>query len=869
MTTQNPKNAQTQTTENIQIQTSKTSRSSAIKTLTVRSLRKNKGRNLAAILAIIMTTMMFTTLFTLAQSMGKNLIQMYLHQSGTTAHATCKSLTDAQIAAIAKHPDVKSYGKSIVLGLAENKSLAGRQVELRYASDQYARDDFAFPENGSMPEKESEIALDTLTLKRLGITPELGASVTIEWRKDLTKQKRTSDTFTLCGWWEGNLSSYASMAWVSEDYALKACGGSDGPEEGQSLGQRMMGISFKDAKDIENRTKKVLSDCSLDFLEFDTNLAYMPETAKSILAENLSVYAGMVLVFLAGYLVIFNVFQISVASDIQFYGKLKTLGMTAKQIRKIILGQGCLLSLAGIPVGMAAGYGLGTVLVPIFIPSSGTESVVSANPLIFAGSALFALATVMISCLFPARLAGKVSPVEALKYTDAVSGTKKKSRRTKNGASITRMAWANLWRSPKRTVLVTASLTLGLLLMTFFYAKNASFDMEKYLIDLTVSDFQLDDATNSYIGGYDPESQTISDTLLDEISSLEGLEETGRLYSREISMPLSRQAKDNFQSFYTKEVLEEFQSYDPTFSQWKEDFDAALKGADAAHTIYGADGPVFNAAISENYILDGYVDTAKWKEGGYVLAIGPSTDPQENLPTYSVGETVEIEGKTFTVMAVLQPLSPMTKGTRPAFDVPLILSADDFLNLWPESNLRKYYINISDDNIEKAETLITEYQSAYAPGMNITSRQSIREQYETETRSQAVIGYAISSIIALVGVLNFINSMVTAIISRKKEFAIIQSVGMTKKQLKQMLTFEGLYCAGITLALSYLLSMPLIGILLRAMTAGTGFSTFRFTVLPLIMCTPVLLGFAVLIPYICFKNLDRESVTERLRAADT
>ncbi len=845
----------------------KAQNTSAIKTLTVRSLKKNKGRNLAAILAIILTTVMFTTLFTLAQSLGKNLIQMYLHQSGTLAHATCKSLTDAQIAAIARHPDVKSYGKSIVLGVAENKSLAGRQVELRYANGQYARDDFAFPEKGSMPEKETEIALDTLTLKRLGVTPELGASVTLEWRKDITKEKRTSDTFTLCGWWEGNLSTYASMAWVSEDYALKSCGGSDTPDDGQILGQRMMGISFEDTKDIEGKTAKVLSDCGLSSLEFDTNLAYMPETAKAVLSENLSVYAGMILVFLAGYLVIFNVFQISVASDIQFYGKLKTLGMTAKQIRKIILGQGAFLSLAGIPLGLAAGYGLGFLLVPIFIPASGAEPVVSVNPVIFAGSALFALATVMISCLLPARLAGKVSPVEALKYTDAASGTKKKNRKTKNRASIPGMAWANLWRSPKRTLLVTASLTLGLLLMTFFYAKNASFDMEKYLADLAVADFQLDDATNGYIGGYDPESQTISDALLKKISSLEGLEETGRLYSREISMPLSRQAKDNFQSFYTEEALEDFKSYDPSFPQWKDGFDAALEGADVPHTVYGADGPILNAAVGENYILDGTIDTEKWKEGGYVLAIGPSAAPQKNLPTYSVGENVTIQGKSFTVMAVLHPLYPMTSGFRPAFDIPLILSADDFLRLWPDSNLRKYFFNVSDENMKKAEKLLTGYQSADAPGMNITSRKDIQAQYESETRSSAVIGYSISSIIALAGILNFINSMVTAIISRKKEFAVIQSVGMTKRQLKQMLTFEGLYYAGIPLVLSYLLSIPVIGILLRAMTAG-GFSTFHFTVLPLVICTPVLFGFAVLIPYICFQNLDKESVTERLRAAE-
>ena len=185
----NRDNTQRQNSQNAQKRSGRPPHSSAVKTLTVRSLKKNKGRNLAAILAIIMTTMMFTTLFTLAQSMEKNMIQMYLHQSGTTAHSTCKSLTDSQIEAIAGHPDVKSYGKSIVLGMAENESLTGRQLEIRYASDQYAKDDFSFPEEGSMPEKESEIALDTLTLKRLGITPEIGAPVTIKWRKDITKKR--------------------------------------------------------------------------------------------------------------------------------------------------------------------------------------------------------------------------------------------------------------------------------------------------------------------------------------------------------------------------------------------------------------------------------------------------------------------------------------------------------------------------------------------------------------------------------------------------------------------------------------------------------------------------------------------------------
>ena len=96
---------------------------SVIRTLTNRSFRRNKGRNLVAVLAILLTTMMFTTLFTLAQSMGQNMEEMYLRQAGTTAHATTKQITDQEIEQIASHPDVVKYGKSIVVGLAENEQL--------------------------------------------------------------------------------------------------------------------------------------------------------------------------------------------------------------------------------------------------------------------------------------------------------------------------------------------------------------------------------------------------------------------------------------------------------------------------------------------------------------------------------------------------------------------------------------------------------------------------------------------------------------------------------------------------------------------------------------------------------------------------
>ena len=198
----------------------------------------------------------------------------------------------------------------------------------------------------------------------------------------------------------------------------------------RSLGQRMMGITYADSKNIEEKTERLLSESGISDVEFHTNLAYDPEMQYNAFMETLPMYAGMVLVFLAGYLIIFNVFQISVASDIQFYGKLKTLGMQTKQIKKLIYGQSSRLSLLGIPCGLILGYILGILLIPALIASQDAKPVLSANPVIFIGSALFTWITVMISCLLPARLAGKVSPIEALRYTDTDTEVKRQDRKS-------------------------------------------------------------------------------------------------------------------------------------------------------------------------------------------------------------------------------------------------------------------------------------------------------------------------------------------------------------------------------------------------------------------------------------------------------
>ena len=842
-----------------------------VRVISRRTFQNNRARNITAVLAILMTTLMFTTLFTLARSMSENLIKMTFRQTGYDAHASFKDITPEQAQKLSAHPDVKELGQSIVLGIAENSRLRGRQVEIRWADDCYASHSFAAPTTGRMPQSADEVALDTITLDRLGIPHEIGQEVILEYSNPDAGPVQA--VFTLCGFWEGNESSYASMAWISREYADAETNGRRSSEK-SILGLHMAQVSLYSDNNIEAVMNQILADTGLDGLEYGVNLAYSPEMGATALQETLPMYLGMVLVFIAGYLIIYNIFQISVTADVQFYGKLKTLGTTNRQLKSLVYGQAGRLCLIGIPAGLILGWLLGMVLVPAFTGILKGDSTVSVHPLIFAGSAVFAWLTVLISCLRPARLAGKVSPVEALRMSDAELSTgkrhRKNTKRSHTGESLAGMAWENLGRNRKRTVTVICSLTLGLVLLSCFYAKNAAFDMEKYLAELTIADFELSDATSEdYIGGYDPHGTTLNNDLIQELETMEGVEAVGRQYSHQFVWQFDDQTTENLKGFYTETVLADWARYDPP---GVEAFHHAVDTQEMNAVVYGLDGIALNAAAQPRYVIEGSFDPDLFSSGDYVLAVGPAVADREAhpvLPVPSVGSTVALEGRNYTVMAVVLPLNPVDDGaseagTPDAMEQHFILPADTFRQNWPENTLRRLFLDVDDAHISTVQNWLDDYTAAVDASLPVTSRLSMAQQYETQTRSAAVMGNTISVVIALVGVLNFVNSMVTAIVSRRREFAMIQSVGMTRKQLCRMLVYEGCCYAVITLAASYLVSALAVGVVIRGMVAG-GFTTFRFTLLPLVLCTPILLAFAVLIPFACFRNLERQSIVERLR----
>ena len=459
-----------------------------IRRLSFKTLLASRKRNLIAIAAIALTTLLFTSLFTIVLSINETNQNYQFRSVGTYAHGSFKDVEGDQIAKLSAHPKVKAVGKRTVIGICTSGVFARDYGEVSFMDDNCAKWSYAQPEVGRTPQRGKEITMDTKALALLGVTPELGAEVTLTYTLTDKNQlgRDVTDTFTLVGWWEYDELLAVHFFNVSEEYVQQI--EAMAMVEGMEPFRTDLSVMLPSSLNIEDTLTKIGQECGyrvgekVGQLRIGVNWGY---TATQILdtldtGGILAILAVLVIVTFTGYLVIYNIFQISVAGDIRYYGLLKTIGVTPKQLRRIIRQQALILSGVGIPVGLLLGYGVGVLAVPVALSTSimgGRYTTISISPWIFLGAAVFALLTVLLSCARPGRIAGNVSPVEAIRYTE-VQGKGKKRRASRRVTPFS-MACANLGRSRRKTALVVVSLSLAVVLLNALVTFLNGFDMDK------------------------------------------------------------------------------------------------------------------------------------------------------------------------------------------------------------------------------------------------------------------------------------------------------------------------------------------------------------------------------------------------------
>ena len=495
-----------------------------IRRLAFRQLKAAKMRNMIAIFAIALTTLLFTSLFTISMSINASFEEYQFRQAGGYCHGTFKDVDESKQQALAAHKKVKSYGMRTVCGFIMEPPFAKIPAEISWMDDNCAKWSYVSLKEGRLPKEKNEIAMDTLALEKLGIPAEPGAKVELTYRmesKEGGMPLERKDSFILVGFWEYDKLSPVHYMNVSQEYVKQV--EADYVAAGGAPFRSDMNVMLASSINIRGVMEGIDRDLGYQWedreaencVRIGVNWGYSASELGASIdpAVVLAMVAFLLLVIFTGYLIIYNIFRISVSSDVRFYGLLKTIGTTPRQLKRMIRCQALFLSIVGIPIGFLGGYGVGSVLTPIVMSTTTMveNEKISASPVIFLSAGIFALITVMISCMRPGRMAAKISPVEAVRYTESKAG-KKKSRATR-GASLSKMAFANLGRSRTKTALVLLSLSLAVILLNSVYAVTKGFDMEKYVSHNMVSDFIVGKTDYFRFQAYSPEAGLQEDVI--------------------------------------------------------------------------------------------------------------------------------------------------------------------------------------------------------------------------------------------------------------------------------------------------------------------------------------------------------------------
>jgi len=185
-----------------------------------------------------------------------------------------------------------------------------------------------------------------------------------------------------------------------------------------------------------------------------------------------------------------------------------------------------------------------------------------------------------------------------------------------------------------------------------------------------------------------------------------------------------------------------------------------------------------------------------------------------------------------------------------------------------EKAVMSYAFNAADASEAEMEAFLKHYTETVSPLMDYDSKAVQVTEFNGMRNLILSVGGILSAMIGLIGILNFVNSMLTSIITRRREFAMLQSIGMTKRQFRSMLCLEGLYYAVGTIVLSLTLGILSSLFIVRGLAGGLWFFSYQFVIMPLAICCPIFILISLLIPNIACSGAMKESVVERLREAE-
>ncbi len=796
--------------------------------LAAASLRANKSRTVLICISIMLTTMLLTILalagYGIVKENKANAGVLYGEHYGAYVRVTPEIYENMRI-----HSEFYDVGTIHAFGEVRFQDADG---VLSYMDGNARKLSHAQAAEGTFPEKEREIAGQKGFFEKAGYhNPEIGDTVEISYR--IGDGQFLEGSFVISGFikeTEANELQKTYGAYVSEafyesevpetDRSFTVCFKVKGAEE---LNEAQMGEKiYSLAESFGVKKQQVIINSAYLMWLFDPGL------------ESIVTCIGIaVLVVFFSVLVIYNIFYVGMIQKIQEYGKLCAIGMTKKQIRSMLYKEGMMLAGIGITAGSFLGilfsnfffqWLMGRIYQELSVDGMETISVICI-PLIFLAAGI-SFAAVFLSLLKPMRMAARISPVEAMRYQEYGN---KKMRRGYHSMNVTCLMLSNLSRNKKRTV--TTILTMGLSCVLFVVAANVVGNMDaEYAArnDVEKGDFHIEIDASLEDEAY-PENnlnhvQQLGLMNPDWQKQLAGIEGVTRVETRKGILALREYAGGEEDEMHTwVKVLS------------KEDYEKLE--AEQGSIDYGRAYRQQEILFGSDYWMDAY---------GY--AVGD----QVKLTFYDGDREIPME-YTLTGSAEGGSLFILTEEQLDALHVKEDMTTD----VW---------ISCEKAYTEDVETEIRQMISS-SDYYELTTYQ---DAYRLENMAVGMMkgaSYALLFVIGMIGFMNMANTVITGIVTRRKELGMLQAIGMTGKQLNFMLQMEGiLFTAGTSvIALTFGNVLGYLAFLKCKAGHVIGISVYHIPFPELLGMVLILFCLQMILSGYMSHCLQKDALTERVR----
>ncbi|MBD5444985.1 MAG: FtsX-like permease family protein [Lachnospiraceae bacterium] len=743
-----------------------------INTLAVSRIKYNKSRTILTVISIMLTTVLLMGLGTSAVALVDINRQQAVFSGNT--HARLLSLSEEQVMMLSSHMDVEALRIRNTFATVEYEKMNGI---LTFSKDlkEGIYQGIGNIIEGRAAESADEIYGPSAFFERMGVEAKIGNKITISFRVNGEGFVQTRE-FTICG-----LVSQVDMSNVDVSDSRIVYGAVisealvdeyiDAKERIYDASIRVYGEDELSYDKMKEKIEVVAQNIGCDKVNIDLNGQYL-YTMTDPGTEIASIVGAIALIIIIfSGLVIYSIYYVSVITDVQEIGKLKAIGASDKQIRKLLLSEGLRVAVLAIPIGLLIGYFIPYFAFPVVIKRVLEVSVTAVPvgslnmfslPITLLVAAVVVI-TVVISLLKPMKMAAKVSPIEAIRYQESSSSAK--IRKGNKSVSVFKLSAANLIRNKKRTLVTIITMGLSCVLFMTLAGVMSSMSSEdiarrnidkgdfRLSLDYSANDKEYPENNLDYL----QQENIFNKEFVETIEKIDGVKSVERGHNLLVGSDFPSEAfKDGRRERIIYMDREEAAEYKSEVKKGEIDYDKMI----------AENGVIFGGNI--------FMDEYGFKIGDIV-----------ELKVYDGNRQFSFTVKIMAAIDIAHGFFILPKEVWDGLGLEFDTTTDLYIGV---DNAK--YESVKESLEKIADT--RDYFVLY----------SMDEELNLGKMSTAMVKYPmylILIIIAVIGFMNLINTMITSIVTRKREFGILQAIGLSDRQLIKMLAGEGMVFTAGTL----------------------------------------------------------------------